>query len=172
VGAFRKTAEGPVVYDSYKCIGCRYCMMACPFRVPKCEWDTPTPLILKCNFCADRQAEGMEPACVQVCPTGAIVFGNRGDLIAEARQRITDNPGKYQDHIYGEYEAGGTLGLYISHVPFEKLGFPTLDARPNTASSEAAMTTVPGVVVGAVTLLSGSYWFTKRRLGPEGKGEE
>ncbi len=172
VGAFRKTAEGPVVYDGEKCIGCRYCMMACPFRVPKFEWDTPTPLVRKCTFCADRQAQGMGPACVEACPTGALIFGNRGDLIADAHQSIAASPDKYQDHIYGEHEAGGTLGLYLSHVAFEKLGFPTLDARPNTASSEMAMTTVPGVIVGAVALLGGSYWFTKRRVEPEGRGEK
>ncbi|MBU0704996.1 MAG: hydrogenase 2 operon protein HybA [Chloroflexi bacterium] len=173
VGAFRKTAEGAVVYDGHKCIGCRYCMMACPFRVPKYEWNTPVPLIRKCTFCADRQAEGMEPACTEICPTGALLFGSRGELLAEAHKRIQDHPDKYVDHVYGEHEAGGTLGLYLSHVPFKELGFPTLDTRAITAASETAMIAVPGVIVGAVSILSGLYQFTKRREESEVKaGEE
>jgi formate dehydrogenase beta subunit len=164
VGALRKTPEGAVVYDAHKCIGCRYCMMACPFRVPKFEWDTNLPYIRKCTFCADRQAEGLEPACVEACPTDAIVFGRRDELVAEAHRRIQDNPGKYVDQVYGESEVGGTSWLYLSHVPFEELAFPTLPTKSATHSSEAAMIATPGVIVGAATVLSAIRWFTGRRL--------
>lgn len=164
VGAFRKLDNGAVVYDDKKCIGCRYCMMACPFRVPKFEWDTPLPLIRKCNFCADRQAEGLEPACVKACPTDALVYGDRETLVAEAHARIAARPGKYVDYVYGEHEVGGTSWMYISPVLFEKLGFPTVSTEPVTTASETAMIATPGVIVGAAAILSGIYWITKRRM--------
>jgi len=110
----------------------------------------------------------MEPACTAACPTGALIFGRRSELLGEAHQRIQANPGRYVNHVYGEHEIGGTSALYLSHVPFEMLGFPTLGTRPNAASSEAAMIATPGVIVGAVGILSGFYWFTQRRVAGEG----
>src|SRR4030042_1560220 len=86
VGALRKTEDGPVIYDDRRCIGCRYCMVACPFSIPCFEWDKPTPWIRKCVFCADRLSAGWEPACVKTCPTGALRFGEREELIVEARE--------------------------------------------------------------------------------------
>jgi formate dehydrogenase iron-sulfur subunit len=164
VGAFEKLPNGPVVYDDVKCIGCRYCMMACPFRVPKFEWDSAIPLIRKCTFCADRLSQGVEPACVKACPSDALIVGDRGTLIVAAHARIRNRPDKYVDHVYGEHEAGGTSWLYVSPVPFEELGFPTLDDEPYARNSEAAMIATPGAVVGAVGILSGIYWITKRRM--------
>lgn len=164
VSALQKLENGAVVYDGKRCIGCRYCMMACPFRVPKFEWDTPLPFIRKCTFCADRQAEGLEPACVKACPTDALTFGERAELVAEAHRRIAARPDKYVNHVYGEHEIGGTSWMYLSPVPFEALRFPTLDTRPAAAWSEAAMIATPGVIVGAVALLSGVHWLTKRRM--------
>ena len=163
VGALEKTADGPVVYDEHKCIGCRYCMVACPFGVPNFEWEDPTPWIRKCDFCADRLAEGLEPACVAACTTGALKFGEREDLIAEARERIAAEPNKYINHIYGEEEAGGTSWLYISPVPFEKLGLPTLGSEPVTLDAERAMGAVPPVLLGVAAAMSGIYWLVKRR---------
>jgi formate dehydrogenase iron-sulfur subunit len=167
VGAFQKLDNGAVVYDDKKCIGCRYCMMACPFRVPKFEWDTPVPLIRKCTFCADRQGAGLEPACVKACPTGALTYGDRNDMIAEGHRRIEARPGKYVNHIYGEREVGGTSWMYLSPVPFEELGFPSVSDRPVTIGSETAMIATPGVIVGAAAVLSGIYWVTKRRMEAE-----
>lgn len=164
VGAIQKTEEGPVVYDPARCIGCRYCMMACPFGVPRFEWDKPFPLIQKCTFCMDRLAEGLQPACAQACPTGAITFGERDTLIAEAESRIQNNPNKYVNHIYGKEEVGGTSVLYISHIPFEKLGLPTLSPEPIPALSEkVAIYGTPSMLAGMAVLLGGTYWFTKRR---------
>jgi len=163
VGALQKTADGPVVYDEGKCIGCRYCMVACPFGVPNFEWDDPTPWIRKCDFCADRLAQGLEPACVAACPSGALKFGNREELIAEARARITAAPGRYYDHIYGEKEAGGTSWLYIAPVPLEKMGFPALDSEPVTVNAQRAMGAVPPVLLGVGAAMSGIYWLAKRR---------
>ena len=163
VGALQKTPEGPVVYDATKCFGCRYCMVACPFGVPDFEWEDPTPWIRKCDFCADRLAEGLEPACVDACTSGALKFGNRDELLAEARERIAAEPAKYVDHIYGEKEAGGTSWLYLSTVPLEKMGFPSLQPGALTINAQRAMGAVPPVLLGVTAAMSGIYWLSKRR---------
>ena len=163
VGALQKTAEGPVVYDDDKCIGCRYCMVACPFGIPTFEWDKPLPWIRKCTLCADRLGEGWEPACVKTCPTNALKLGEREELIIEARERIAASPDKYVNHIYGENEVGGTSWLYLSPVPFEKLGFPNLGTEPVTVNPARAMGAVPPVLLGVAAAMSGIYWLTKRR---------
>jgi len=102
VGAIRKTEEGPVVYDPNKCIGCRYCMLACPMSIPRYEWDKKLPYMQKCDMCIDRVREGKTTACVEACPHGVLQFGERDGLLTEARQRIAQNKGKYLSHIYGE----------------------------------------------------------------------
>jgi len=163
VGALQKTEFGAVVYDDRKCIGCRYCMMACPFGVPTFMWDSRWPWIRKCTFCADRQGAGLQPACVTTCPTGALKFGEREDLITEARERIAAHPGEYVDHIYGEKEVGGTSWLYISPVPFEELGFPTVDEEPVTVNPGRAMGAVPIALLAVAAATTGVYWLTKRR---------
>lgn len=162
VGALKKSPEGPVVYDPSRCIGCRYCQYGCAFGVPSYEWDNPLGLINKCTFCADRVQEGIEPACVKACPTGALKFGDRDELIKEAYYRIYTRPEKYHNHIYGETEAGGTSWLYLSPVPFEELGFPQLDDQPVHHASLIVMNATPAVIVGAVAALSGLYWLTKK----------
>jgi len=123
--AMHKTEEGPVIWRGDKCMGCRYCMVSCPFDVPKFEYHSANPKINKCTMCFERLQEGKLPACVENCPAEALVFGTRRELIAEARRRIAENPDVYYDHIYGETEAGGTSFLYLSPVPFEELGFNT-----------------------------------------------
>ena len=173
VGALQKTKDGPVIYDDRRCIGCRYCMIACPVGVPTFEWDEPLPWIRKCTFCADRQGGGLEPACVTTCPSGALKFGEREELIAEARERIAAHPGEYVDHIYGEKEVGGTSWLYLSPVPFEELGFPNLKYEAVTVNPERAMSGVPPALIAVAALMSGIYWLTKRRnrLSQVGAGD-
>jgi formate dehydrogenase iron-sulfur subunit len=163
VSAFTKTAEGPVIYDEGKCIGCRYCMTACPFGVPSYEWDSPLPWVRKCTFCADRLSQGMGPACVNACPAGALKFGKRTELIAEARQRITAEPARYIDHIYGEKEKGGTSWLYLSPVPFSELGLPDLDSEPVTVDVERAMSAVLPALFGVAATMTGIYLVIQRR---------
>ena len=123
VAALQKTAAGPVTYHFDKCIGCRYCMMACPFHIPKYEWESNSPWVQKCSFCSERIADGMEPACTKVCPTGTLYFDDYEKVVAEAKRRLQAESAKYVDHIYGMNEAGGTNWIYISDVPFEELGF-------------------------------------------------
>ncbi|MGF1508557.1 MAG: hydrogenase 2 operon protein HybA [Myxococcota bacterium] len=128
--ALDKRADGAVVWESSRCIGCRYCEIACPFDVPKFEWENFNPRIVKCEFCVHRLDEGVGPACTSVCPTAAVIFGYRADLLEESRRRIQDNPGRYHENrVYGEYEGGGTQVLYLSALPFEKLGLPKLGSE-------------------------------------------
>jgi formate dehydrogenase iron-sulfur subunit len=174
VGALQKTPDGPVVYDDHKCIGCRYCMVACPFLVPTFEWDKPVPLIRKCTFCDDLLAVGSEPACVKVCPEDALKFGGRDDLLAEARERIAAEPAKYIDHIYGEKENGGTSWLYLSPTPFDKLDFPVVGSEPVVVNVRHAMSAVlPATIVVAATM-TGFYWLTRKRdkVKMQGKDKE
>jgi formate dehydrogenase iron-sulfur subunit len=167
VGALQKTPEGPVTYDASRCIGCRYCQYGCAFGVPTFDWDSTLGLINKCKMCVDRVAEGYEPACVTACPTNALTFGDRDELIKEAYYRIYTRPDKYYNHIYGEKEAGGTSWLYISPVPFDRLGFPQLDDLPVHDASLSVMNATPVTLVAAVAGLSGLYWLTKKKSGKE-----
>jgi formate dehydrogenase iron-sulfur subunit len=161
--AMHKTAEGPVVYDDAKCIGCRYCMLACPFGVPTAQWDSLTPKIRKCTACYDRVSAGDIPACVKSCPTGAVTFGDRGQLIALGQKRIKDNPGQYINHIYGEREAGGTGALYLSSVPFEQIGLRAVGFESFARPSFAALDAVPPLVVGVGTLLGAFAYVVHQR---------
>src|SRR3990172_2912936 len=111
VAALQKTAAGPVVYHEDRCIGCRYCMVACPFGIPKYEWNKVLPRVRKCDLCADRLTKGLPTACAEACPTKATLFGNRSELIEEARRRLSVPPGRYVNHIYGLEEVGGTSVL-------------------------------------------------------------
>ena len=123
--ALVKTPEGPVIWRPDKCMGCRFCMISCPFDVPKFEYDSPVPRIQKCQMCWERLKEDEAPACVESCPAEALTFGKRSELLRIARERIVNDSDTYVDHIYGEHEAGGTGWLYLSPVPFEELGFDT-----------------------------------------------
>jgi formate dehydrogenase iron-sulfur subunit len=163
VGALRKTPEGPVVYDSDKCIGCRYCQYACPFGVPTYDWDNPLGLISKCEMCVGRLDAGEKPACTAACPNGALRYGRRSQLLAQAHAQIESNPGRYVDHIYGEHEVGGTSILYMSPVPFSELGFPELGSEPIPRYAEAVMVRTPVIALTVASLATGLHLLMKRR---------
>jgi len=130
LGALKKREHGIVTYDAELCVGCRYCEMACPFGVPKFEWSKLAPKIVKCELCSHRIAVGKEPACTEVCPTHAVIYGTRGQLLAEAHRRLDEQPERYVKHVYGEHEVGGTQVLYLAGVDFEKLGLPAYGDEP------------------------------------------
>lgn len=165
VAAFQKTPQGPVVYLPERCMGCRYCMLGCPFNVPKYEWDSPLPLVRKCVLCYDKRVkDGKPPACTAACPTGATLFGERDALIREAQRRIEAEPGKYVDHVYGITEAGGTSVIYISGVPFDQLGF-RVDVRddPYPKLTWNILSKLPNVISVWGVGLFGIWWIVNRR---------
>jgi formate dehydrogenase iron-sulfur subunit len=164
VRAMDKLPTGPVVYHAEKCMGCRYCMIACPFDVPKYEYESWKPRVRKCTFCAERQEKGLKPACTEVCPTGALTFGKRDELLELAKTRIYTNPGKYSTHIYGEHEAGGTSWLYISDVEMDKLGFRgDVPTKPIPEHVAGALGAPPFVMTLWPPLLMGLFVFSKSR---------
>ena len=169
VRALDKQPGGPVAYDGTKCMGCRYCMVACPFGVPKYQYAKAIPLVRKCTFCATRQADGKLPACVGVCPGGALQIGKRGALLDEAHRRVYGNPDRYVQHIYGEHEAGGTNWMYVTDVPFEKLGFEVAvndDSYPRLV--RGALGVPPVVMTLWPPLLMGLWAFSHRDGGNHG----
>lgn len=174
VGALSKTKEGAVTYDSDKCIGCRYCIMACPFEIPTYEWDSVLPTVKKCIMCYDKRvAKGGQPACTSVCPTGATLFGERQALVDTAFHRIEDNPGIYVDHVYGLHEAGGTSVLYLSDVPFEKLGFKK--AQKDVAYPKLTwqvLSNIPNIASVGGALMFGTWWVINRRMTLDREREE
>ncbi len=176
VAALHKTPEGPVVWDGSLCLGCRYCMMACPFLVPRFEWESRNPRIRKCDMCWDRQMEGKPPACVEACPTKALKAGTREELLQAAYDRINARPRKYVHHVYGEHEAGGTNFLHIAGRPFDELGYRrNLPLRSYREYTRPAMATIPYVLGGLGLALGAVRWVVVRRQqvarGQAGTGE-
>jgi len=165
VAALVKTDSGPVLYEESKCMGCRYCMQACPFTVPQFEWKNPvSPRISKCDLCHDRVAAGLATACATVCPTGATKFGDRSELIAEAKDRIRQNPEKYHDHLFGLEEVGGTSVLMLAAVPLEQLGYPAgLLKQSLPPLTWEVLHKLPQVVGISSVLMTGIWWITNRR---------
>jgi len=171
--AMYHTPDGPVIWRSSKCMGCRYCMVSCPFDVPKFEYHSAVPRIQKCNLCFTRVAAGEQPACVASCRFGALTFGRRENLLDEARRRIYTEPGGYVTHIYGEHEAGGTSWLYLSAVPFDQLGFRTdLADESYPAFAKDFLYAVPLVLTLVPPLLLGLSRATAHHGEDEDEGGE
>ena len=167
VEALVKTELGPVIYKADRCIGCRYCQFSCPFIVPRYEWEKPVPFITKCTMCFDRVSNGGVPACVKVCPTRAMAFGDRDEMIREAEARIASAPSEYLHHIFGRDEAGGTCVLHLSSVSFDKLRYQAdvpnevLHRYTDTVGIEGPI--LSWVVGGLALGLSGFWAFAQRK---------
>jgi len=166
VGAMKKTPEGPVIYDKDICIGCRYCMIACPWEIPRYSWEDRVPYIQKCDMCYERVLnESKPPACVEACPTGATIFGERDELLEEARRRIATEPGKYVRKVWGEREVGGTSVLYISDVNIKltNLELPIIAPEPIPHRTTKILHQMPLAFFGMAVLMGGIHWVIKRR---------
>jgi Fe-S-cluster-containing dehydrogenase component len=178
VGAMHKDPHtGAVLYNKDVCIGCRYCQLACPFDVPKFEWDKAIPQIKKCHLCSHFIPQGGYAACCKFCPTGASIYGNVLDLLKEAKRRMSLTTGQmayyplrridssdkvqrkvtlYNNHIYGAREDGGTQVLMLANVPFDKLGLPQLPVESIASRTETLFHTLykgmifPYFLLGAV----------------------
>ncbi len=173
VQALEKTVRGPVIWHEDLCLGCRYCMMACPFLVPRFEWDSQNPRICKCDMCYDRIQQGKEPACVAACPSGALKFGKRQDLVEEAHARIKERPRNYVHHVYGEKEAGGTNLLHLARQPFDELGYRhDLPMRSYRDYTRQAMAAIPYILNGLGLLLGAVAWVANRRRAVAALKEE
>jgi formate dehydrogenase iron-sulfur subunit len=156
VGALEKTSLGPVIYSPDKCMGCRYCMQACPFQVPRYEWHNPFPIIRKCDMCYDRITTGNLPACVEACQFEASLFGERDELLIKAKDRGLN--------IYGDTVVGGTSVIIAGNVDFKKLGFRTdLPNQPLPMLTWNILSQIPNFVLLWGTLLTGIGWITERR---------
>ncbi len=165
VGALHKTSIGAVAYDASKCMGCRYCMMACAFGIPRYDWQAAVPYVRKCILCYDRISQGKQPACTEACPQKATIFGDRDELIGEARRRIAEKPELYWNHIWGEHEVGGTSVLYISNIDLSLLtAGRNLGDKPLPATTKPAMEAVPFVFTGVLTAMAGISWVIDRRI--------
>lgn len=163
VGALRQTEAGAVDYDESLCIGCRYCIMACPFGVPKYQWDSAVPVVGKCTLCVDRLAKGLPTACASVCPTGATLFGERDDLVKQALRRVETQPERYRGGLYGLDEAGGTSVMMLASRSADELGLPTPPHESLPVLTWRVLSRIPDFVAVAAAALLGVHWITKRR---------
>lgn len=165
VAALKRQPGGQVVYDRDACMGCRYCIFACPFDVPRYEWNSVFPVVAKCDMCVPRTSKGYQTACSWVCPMGATVSGPRSDLLAEAKDRIRRDPKRYVNHIYGETEAGGTSVLILSGIPFAAAGYATnVATQPLPELTWRVLEKLPYVVLNGGIMVGGLAWLIKRRM--------
>ncbi|MBI4684058.1 MAG: hydrogenase 2 operon protein HybA [Nitrospirae bacterium] len=189
VSALQKNPDNGIVsYNKNACIGCRYCQIACPFNIPKFEFDKPFPQIRKCQLCSHRIEKGEISACCEFCPTGASIFGKVTDLIEEAKRRLQLKPctyykypvstvtssykllqpvDKYQEHIYGEKEGGGTQYILLAGVPFDKLGLPVLPELSDANRSETIQHTIYYGLIAPVMFLAGLLYAVHRNAKNE-----
>jgi Fe-S-cluster-containing dehydrogenase component len=178
VSAMQKDPQiGIVTYNADACIGCRYCVAACPFGVPQFQYDTPIPKIAKCQLCKHLLADGKIPACAQACPTGATLFGTYPALSEEIDRRKNMEAGipnvfprrtvdsgdtherpaaQYTEQVYGQKELGGTQVRYLAGIPFDKFGLPVgLPERSYAAQSETLQHTLYGGLAAPAVVLAG-----------------
>jgi formate dehydrogenase iron-sulfur subunit len=172
--ALEKKHEGMVKYNPERCMGCRFCMLSCPFDVPKYQYDSPSPFVRKCIFCYDRVVQGDQPACSEACPQGASLFGRRRQLVEIAKERIATHPGKYHSYIYGEHEAGGTSWMFLGAVPPKQLGLrDDVGTHSYPEKTSGFLYAVPHIFILWPAFLYGLSYLTSQKNGKEeGHGKE
>jgi Fe-S-cluster-containing dehydrogenase component len=165
-------ATGIVDYNKNTCIGCRYCQVACPYNIPKFQWEKAIPQIVKCDLCKNTnlREKGIS-ACAETCPAGAIRFGKRKDLLEEAHTRLRDNPDRYIAHIYGEHEGGGTNHLYLAAMPFSKLGLPDIQPEAPAEFSEKIQHTIYKGFIAPVALYSTLCFIAVKNMKKHNEGD-
>jgi formate dehydrogenase iron-sulfur subunit len=165
VGAMQKTPEGPVVYARDKCMGCRYCMLACPAGIPRYEWEKALPYVVKCDLCYPRVKRGLAPACVSACTHGALEFGERQALLERAHRRLERGRARYLQHVYGEHELGGTSVLYLANQPLAVLGWSDRVGEQALASfTWPLISKTPWMALGVGSFLVGTHFIIQRRM--------
>lgn len=173
VGALRRTAAGAIIYDVSVCLGCRYCMNACPFGIPRYNWESPRPAVQKCHLCYPRLLEGKKPGCVEVCPTEATIFGERAELMAEAQKRIKAAPNRYLPKIWGEHWVGGTSVLYISDTDLEFLGWKKdLGDYPLPQLTWRILKHMPLFLLTIGGMMAGLFWLGERKNKVQKENEQ
>ncbi len=160
VGALTRREEGQVVYDATRCIGCRYCMLACPAHVIRYQWETPMPFVQKCDLCCDREGG---PACAEACPSDVSIHGERDELLKIAHERIRANPEKYEQKVWGEYDMGGTGVMFISDTPLDALWPESLGNRSIPSITWPIANKTPFLALGVAGFLTGASWLIERR---------
>ncbi len=189
----RHPKTGIVTHHPDACIGCRTCMVGCPYNVPQFDYDNPFGEIHKCQMCnqagVERIDKGQMTGCAEACPTGATLFGSRKALLEEAKRRMTLKPGEiynyprgdvrspdshhekavpeYRQHVWGEKEAGGTNVLHISSIPFDKLGMPPLQERSYASISETVQHTLYSYMALPAIALAGLTYVVRRNTEDE-----
>ncbi len=194
----RDSLTGIVTHHPDVCIGCRNCMVGCPYNVPQFEYNDAFGQIQKCQMCnqvgVERIDKGQMTGCAEVCPTGATLFGSRKALLAEAKRRMLLKPGEfynyprgdiskpysyhekavptYQQHVWGEKEAGGTNVMHISAVAFDKLGMPPLGERSAASIAEGVQHTLYNYMALPAIALAGLTYVVRRNTDDDDEGGE
>lgn len=177
---------GMVAYDKAKCSGCGYCADFCPFKIPRMTRNLVTGIgkMDKCTMCTspglDRVAAGYTPACVKTCPPGALVYGDRGDLVLDGRKRVEalKTKGSSRAYLFGDKELNGLHVMYVLDDAPEVYSLPANPQVPATAAVWKGVVQPAGVVLGGLTLLGlGLNYFIARKAKlakevPVGKEKE
>ncbi|WP_418790454.1 4Fe-4S dicluster domain-containing protein [Phosphitispora sp. TUW77] len=159
-GAIKKTDNGMVLFNDDRCVGCKNCVVACPFHVIGFSKETGSSR--KCRLCYERIENDMEPACVKACPTGAVSFGDRRQMLAQAKQRVSVLYNKgVNAQVYGENELGGLHVIYVLDDEPEVYGLP---ANPEVATAGLFSNWLHALLgVGVVALAP--FWLIFRERG-------
>jgi formate dehydrogenase iron-sulfur subunit len=166
-GAIVQYTNGIVDFHEENCIGCGYCVTGCPFNIPRISKEDHRAY--KCTLCSDRVAVGQEPACVKTCPTGAIMFGTKVDMIAQAEDRVEDlkERGFENAGLYNPAGVGGTHVMYVLHHADKPELYHGLANNPRISPLVSVWKgiTKPLAVAGmAIAALAGFFHYT--RVGP------